>query len=72
MRNRVKELVDSRGLTVYRFWQETGISRNTAYELYNNPDRYPMADVMEAICRTYKVTPSDVIEWIPDEDVNHE
>jgi DNA-binding Xre family transcriptional regulator len=65
IRNRVKDLVDSRGLTVYRFWQETGISRNTAYELYNNPDRYPMADVMDAICKTYLVTPNDVLEWIP-------
>jgi hypothetical protein len=66
MRNKIKQLVDSRGLSIYRFWQDTGISRNTAYDLYNNPDRYPMADVMDAIIKTYKVDPGDVIEWIPD------
>jgi hypothetical protein len=67
MRNKIKQLVDSRGLSVYRFWQDTGISRNTAYELYNNPDRYPMADVMDAIIKAYQVKTDEVIEWIPDD-----
>jgi DNA-binding Xre family transcriptional regulator len=66
IRNRIKELVDSRGLSIYRFWQDTGISRNTAYELYHHPERYPMAEVMEAICRAYGVTPGDVLEYAPD------
>jgi len=66
IRNRIKELVDSRGISVYRFWKDTGVGQNTAYDLYRHPERYPMAEVMDAICRAYGVTPGDVLEYIPD------
>ncbi len=68
MKNRVKALVDSRGITVYRFWQDTGISRNTAYDLYNNPSRFPTAEVMAAIISTYGVEPNDIVEFVAHED----
>lgn len=64
MRNWIKQLVDSRGISIYRFWQDTGISRNTAYDLYNTPSRYPTAEVMEAIIKTYNLEPNDVIECV--------
>jgi DNA-binding Xre family transcriptional regulator len=69
MRNRIKKLVDSKGISVYQFWQDTGISRNTAYALYNNPDQYPGRDVMDAICATYRVQPGDLLEWVGDQSV---
>jgi DNA-binding Xre family transcriptional regulator len=72
IRNRIKELVDSRGISVYRFWKDTGIGQNTAYDLYRHPERYPMADVMEAICRTYGVSPGDILEYVPDSDPTNE
>ena len=64
MRNKIKELVDKRGLTVYQFWQDTGVSRTTAYALYNKPEQYPGRDVMDAICRVYSVQPGDVLEYV--------
>jgi len=67
IRNRIKELVNSRGISVYRFWKDTGIGQNTAYDLYHHPNRYPMAEVMDAICRAYGVTPGDVLEYVPDD-----
>ena len=66
MRNKVKALVDSRDISVYEFWQRTGISRTTAYSLYNKPEQYPGRDVMDAICLTFSVQPNDVIECIAD------
>ncbi|MEO1145147.1 MAG: helix-turn-helix transcriptional regulator [Cyanobacteria bacterium J06638_22] len=68
MRNKIKELVDGRGMSVYQFWQDTDISRTTAYALYNKPEQYPGRDVMDSICRVYKVQPGDVLEWVPDEE----
>lgn len=68
MKNRIKQLVDSKGISVYQFWQDTGISRNTAYALYNNPDQYPGRDVMDAICATYKVQPGELLEWVNSDD----
>ncbi len=67
MRNRVKQFVDAQGITVYQFWKDTGISRTTAYALYNQPEQYPGRDVMDAICTRYRVQPSELLEWINDE-----
>jgi DNA-binding Xre family transcriptional regulator len=67
MRNRAKEIVAARGITAYRFWLDTGIGRNTAFDLYHRSERYPSAEVMATICRTYGLTPSDVVEYVPDE-----
>ncbi|MEH1923256.1 helix-turn-helix domain-containing protein [Nostoc sp.] len=68
MRNRIKEFVDSKGMSVYQFWQETGISRTTAYNLYNNSAQYLARDVMNAICTRYRVQPDILLKWIPDEE----
>ena len=65
MRNKVKQFVDGKGISVYQFWQETGISRTTAYSLYNRPEQYLARDVMDAICTQYNVQPGELLEWIP-------
>jgi len=64
MRNKVKQLVDDRNLSVYEFRKQTGIANKTAYDLYNHPGQYPNKNVMEAICRTFNVQPADVIEYV--------
>ncbi|HLP92218.1 MAG TPA: helix-turn-helix domain-containing protein [Nostocaceae cyanobacterium] len=64
--NTIKQLVDKKGISVYQFRKETGIAQATAYRLYNNPDEIPRKDVMEAICRTYKVQPGEILAWIED------
>lgn len=65
MKNRIKEFVDAREPSVYAFWQKTGISRTTAYDLYHNSDTYPGKNVMDAICQAYDVQPGDLIYWEP-------
>ena len=68
--NTIREFVESRGITVYRFGKETGIAQATAYRLYNNSDEIPRGDVLNAICKTYKIQPGEILRWIPDnEDV---
>jgi DNA-binding Xre family transcriptional regulator len=67
MRNRIRQIVDGRGITPYEFWKRTGIgSQTTAYALYNNPEQYPGKNVMNAICETFRLQPGEVIEWVPD------
>lgn len=66
MKNKIKEFVDRQGISVYQFWQDTGISRTTAYALYNNPAQYPGRDVMDAICSKYRIQPGDLLEWVPE------
>lgn len=68
MKNRVKEFIQERGITAYRFWKETGLSRPTAYRVCSDPD-YPIGgDVLEKICDAYKVQPGEVIYWIPSDE----
>ncbi len=67
MKNKIKEFVDGRGISVYQFWKQTGISRTTAYDLYNDPGQYPGKNVMDAICKTYRVKPGDLLDWNPGE-----
>jgi len=64
VRNRIKEFVDGRGLTVYQFRQMTGIANKTAYDLYNDPGQYPGKNVMAKICSTYEIQPGELLEWV--------
>lgn len=62
MINKVKLLVDSKGISVYRFGKEAGIAQTTAYALYNDPRHLPSIGVLKRICEVYQVQPNDVIE----------
>lgn len=64
MKNKIKNLVDSNGETVYAFWKRTGLSRTTAYDLYNNPDQFPKGNVFDVICKVYGVSPNDIVEYV--------
>ena len=67
--NKIRELVDSREISVYRFRKDVGIAQRTAYDLYNNPNQLPSSNVISKICDTYRVPVGDVLVWIPPEDV---
>jgi DNA-binding Xre family transcriptional regulator len=63
VKNTIQEFLKQRGLSVYKFQKDTGLAQRTAYDLHNDPDRVPSADVMEKICRAYKVQPGDFLVW---------
>lgn len=69
MRNRVKGIVEGKGITPYRFWKDVGCSRDVAYKLVNNSSYIPREIVLEAICRAYSLQPGDLLEYIPDGEV---
>lgn len=66
MRNKIKDFVDSQGITVYEFRKRTGIANKTAYDLYNKPEQYPSRDVMDKICSTFRIQPALLLEWVED------
>lgn len=63
MKNKIKDFLEKRGVTPYRFGKDVEISQTTAYALVNNPDQLPSSTVLSKICDTYKVQPNEVIEW---------
>ncbi len=74
--NRIKEFLDSRPDPVsgsehtspYRFWQETGIGRDTAYRMYNDPEYIPTSKALNKICSTYKIQPGAFLLWESDDE----
>lgn len=72
MRNRVKAIVEGKGITPYRFWKDVGCSRDVAYKLVNDSNYIPRENVLEAICKVYGLQPGDILEYVPDAKVAHD
>jgi DNA-binding Xre family transcriptional regulator len=68
LKNRIAEFLEERNITPYRFWQDTGISSQTAYRLVKDSFSIPRENVLAAICNCYKVQPNEVIIWVPDDN----
>jgi DNA-binding Xre family transcriptional regulator len=65
VRNRLNEFIKERGITAYRFWKDTGLSRPTAYRVCSDPE-YPLAgEVLDKICDTYQIQPGAILYWTP-------
>ncbi len=75
MLNRIKEFLDNRPDPVsgteytspYRFWQDTGIGRDTAYRMYNDSTYVPTSKALNKICNAYKIQPGAFLVWEPDD-----
>lgn len=68
IQNKIRHFIDKRGISVYRFQQETGVAPRTAYDLYNKPDQLPSPSVLRKLCDTYQMQPNAFLEWIPEND----
>lgn len=64
VRNRINEFLEERGLSVYRFTKDVGISPTTAYALANTPEQLPSSTVLSKICDTYEVQPDKILVWV--------
>jgi len=64
VKNRIKDFLAERGLSVYRFKRDTGIASRTAYDLSNNPSQLPSSTVLSKICDAYEVQPNEILVWV--------
>lgn len=64
LKNRIQSLLKTRKISAYRFIKETGIGATLGYELAKNPDKIPSVAIIDKICGTYKVQPSEIVYWI--------
>jgi transcriptional regulator with XRE-family HTH domain len=71
MRNTIKEFVEGLNITVYEFGKRSGISLDTAYSLYHNPERIPTGTVMGKICDTFKIQPNAILKWEESINISH-
>jgi DNA-binding Xre family transcriptional regulator len=68
VQNTIKAFIENRKISVYRFRQDIGVAQSTAYDLVNNPDRIPNADVLNKICEAYQIQPGAILSWVPDKE----
>lgn len=66
--NKVQKFINSKNISKYKFMKDTGVAQRTAYDLCNNPMQLPSPDVLRKICNTYRIQPSEILEWIPPEE----
>jgi DNA-binding Xre family transcriptional regulator len=64
MRNKIKEFLENRQMSAYRFIQETGIAPATGYKLAKDESHLPSIRVLEVICDRYRVQPNEIVEWV--------
>jgi DNA-binding Xre family transcriptional regulator len=67
--NRLKDILDSKGLSSFRLSKLTSLSPTTTRKIYSDRDYIPSPDVLERICIGLQVQPGDILEITPKLDV---
>lgn len=63
MKNKVKQLLELRGVSGYALHKETGIALTTVYRLINEPHVIPTGEVMDIILNHFPdTTVADLLE----------
>ncbi|MEO0841139.1 MAG: helix-turn-helix transcriptional regulator [Cyanobacteria bacterium J06643_5] len=70
--NKIKQFIEGRKLSIYRFAKDTNVSETTAYTLFHTPTQRPSPSVLDKICDQYRIQPSEILEWVPPEEVKEE
>jgi DNA-binding Xre family transcriptional regulator len=65
VRLRVRQLLETRGLSPYALAKFTGLSLNSIYRLTSASGRFRLirADTIERLCAALRVTPSELFEY---------
>jgi DNA-binding Xre family transcriptional regulator len=65
LRLRLRQLLETRGLTPYALARFTGLSLNTLYRLTRPDGRFRLirADTVERLCGALRVTPSELFSY---------
>lgn len=63
--NRLKDLLDARGVSSFRLSKLTNLSPTTTRKIYSDKDYIPSPDVLERICIGLEIQPGDILEISP-------
>ncbi|WP_049858590.1 helix-turn-helix domain-containing protein [Gloeothece citriformis] len=68
--NKISKFIEHKGISRYRFWQDTQLGRDTAYRLCNDPFYIPTGNVLDKICSTYKIQPGEILGWYDESETS--
>jgi DNA-binding Xre family transcriptional regulator len=60
--NRLKDVLDARGLSSFRLSRIAELSPTTTRKIYSDEEYIPSPDVLERICIGLQVQPGDILE----------
>ena len=60
--NRLRDVLDSRGLSSFKLSKLTKLSPTTTRKIYTDQDYIPSPDVLERICLGLQIQPGDILE----------
>lgn len=60
--NRLKDVLDSRGLSSFKLSKLTQLSPTTTRKIYTDQEYIPSPDVLERICLGLQIQPGDILE----------
>ncbi|HKW42412.1 MAG TPA: helix-turn-helix transcriptional regulator [Gemmatimonadales bacterium] len=65
VRLRVRQLLETRGISPYALAKFTGLSLNSIYRLTRSTGRFRLirADTIERLCGALRVTPNELFEY---------
>ena len=68
IRLKVADQLEKRRWTAYRLAKEAGLTMTVAYRLAAPDGGFQRLEVetLDALCRTFKVQPGELLEWVPD------
>lgn len=72
IQNRIKELLEKKGWSLYKLSKETGIHKTTVYDWFNDKHFTPDRNSIEVICATLDISLSQFYCGIDFADLNEE
>lgn len=63
-----KSFKDKNKITLNQVAEETGISRATLNRIANTPGYNTNTDTIDALCKYFDCTPSELMEFVPDDE----
>lgn len=63
---KLKELLESRQMTIYKLAQQTGVSYNNLHRIATKKAKVMSFDVLEKLCLALDCKPNDLFEIQPD------
>ncbi len=70
MLNKLNKLIEERGISRYSVYKGSGVSKQTIYNLCDDPLAKPNGDVLEKLCIFFRIQPNDILEVLHDDEVS--
>jgi DNA-binding Xre family transcriptional regulator len=64
----VKEVAESKGISMRRLWITSEVSLKTLQRVYNDPDYGVTTHTLNKLANALQVHPSELFEYTPDEE----